>query len=124
MKTIRLLTIGHSYVLSVNRATIREVARDSRFQVTVAAPQFFYGDLRPVQCEPEPADSPLKLVPIPARFTRCIHVFHYSGKPLRDLIVRNSFDGIHAWEEPYILAGYQIARLARKTRSRFCFRTA
>ena len=124
MKKIRLLTIGHSYVLSINRATIREVARDPRFEVTVAAPGFFCGDLRPVKCEPEPADSPVKLVSIPARFTRRIHVFHYSGRALRELILRNSFDGIHAWEEPYILAGYQIARLARKSGSRFCFRTA
>jgi len=124
MKRLRLLTIGHSYVLSVNRATVREVARDPAFDITVAAPQFFHGDLRPLHCEPEPPGSPLKLIPIPARWTRRIHVFQYSGKALRDLILRNPFDGIHAWEEPYIFAGYQIARLARRSGSRFCFRTA
>jgi glycosyltransferase involved in cell wall biosynthesis len=124
MKKIRLLTIGHSYVLSVNRATVREVARDPAFDITVAAPQFFHGDLRSIECEPEPPGSPLKLVSIPARFTQWIHVFHYSGKVLRDLILRNRFDAIHAWEEPYILAGYQIARLAQRSGSRLCFRTA
>src|SRR5882672_2166848 len=102
MKRLRLLTIGHSYVLSVNRATVREVARDPAFDITVAAPQFFHGDLRPLHCEPEPPGSPLKLIPIPARWTRRIHVFQYSGKALRDLILRNPFDGIHAWEEPFI----------------------
>src|SRR5436853_4406978 len=124
MRKIRLLTIGHSYVLSVNRATVREVARDPVFDITVAAPRFFHGDLRPLECEPEPQESSLKLVPIPARFTRHIHVFRYSGRALRDLILRNPFDGIHTWEEPYILAGYQIARLAKRSGSRFCFWTA
>src|SRR2546423_1153283 len=101
MNQIRLLAIGHSYVLAVNRATLREVARDTSFDITVAAPSFFHGDLRPVHCEPEPPDSPLKLVSIPARWTRHIHVFHYAERALRDLIVQQPFDGIHAWEEPY-----------------------
>jgi len=124
MKPIRVLTIGHSYVLAVNRATVREVARDPAFQVTVAAPAFFHGDLRPLTCEPEPAGSPLRLVPIHARWTKHIHVFQYAQKALRELILNEPFDAIHAWEEPYILAGYQIARLARRSGARFCFRTA
>ena len=124
MKPIRLLAIGHSYVLAVNRATLREVARDTSFDITVAAPTFFHGDLRPLNCEPEPPGSPLKLVSIPARWTSRIHVFQYSPKPLRDLILKHPFDGIHAWEEPYIFAGYQIARLARRSGARFCFRSA
>jgi len=124
MKPIRLLAIGHSYVLAVNRATLREVARDTSFDITVAAPSFFSGDLRPVHCEPEPPGSPLKLVSIPARWTGRIHVFHYAERALRDLIVKQPFDGIHAWEEPYIFAGYQIARLAKCSGARFCFRSA
>ncbi len=124
MKPIRVLAIGHSYVLAVNRATVREVACDPAFQVTVGAPAFFHGDLRPVECEPEPPGSPLKLVPIRARFTSRIHVFQYSGKELRDLILKNPFDAIHAWEEPYVFAGYQIARLAKRSGARFCFRSA
>ena len=124
MKPTRLLTIGHSYVLAVNRATAREVARDSNFQITVGAPSFFRGDLRAIECEPEPAGSPLKLVRIPCRWTSRIHVFQYSAKALRALILDQPFDAIHAWEEPYIRAGYQIARLAKRSRARFCFRSA
>jgi glycosyltransferase involved in cell wall biosynthesis len=124
MKPIRILTIGHSYVLAVNRATAREVAQDRCVEVTVAAPNFFHGDLRPVNCEPEPPGSPLKLVSLPCRWTSRIHVFQYSNKPLRDLIMKQPFDGIHAWEEPYTVAGYQIARLAKKSGARYCFRTA
>jgi len=30
----------------------------------------------------------------------------------------------NAWEEPYILAGYQIARALKDNPARFCFRTA
>ncbi len=124
MKRLRLLTIGHSYVLAVNRATIREVARDTSFDVTVGAPSFFHGDLRPVVCEPEPPGSPLHIAPIPARWTSRIHLFRYSGRALRELILKQPFDAIHAWEEPYIVAGYQIAALAKKSGARFCFRTA
>jgi glycosyltransferase involved in cell wall biosynthesis len=40
------------------------------------------------------------------------------------LIADGQFDGIHAWEEPYTFAGYQIARLAKKSGAQFCFRTA
>jgi len=124
MKPLRLLAIGHSYTLSVNRATAREVARDPSFEITVAAPSFFHGDLRPVVCEAEPAGSPLNLVTLPARWTSRIHLFQYSQTALRQLILKQPFDGIHAWEEPYVFAGYQIARLASRSGARFCFRTA
>ena len=45
-----------------------------------------------------------------ARWSRWIHVFHYHGRPLRRLIHQNEFDLVHAWEEPFVYAGYQIAR--------------
>ncbi len=35
-----------------------------------------------------------------------------------------NFDVVHAWEEPYIYAGYQIARSLRGLPARFVFRTA
>ncbi|MBV8072847.1 MAG: glycosyltransferase family 4 protein [Acidobacteriaceae bacterium] len=124
MKPIRILAIGHSYALRVNRAIAREVAKDDDFQVTIAAPNFFQGDLRPVHCEPEPKDSPLAVVPIPTHWTKQIHVFRYDAKSLRQLLLLGQFDGVHAWEEPYIFAGYQIAKAVRQTRGHFCFRTA
>ncbi len=121
---LRILTIGHSYCVTLNRATVREVAADPDFEVTVAAPSFFYGDLRPVTLEPEPPRSPLRLVPINTSFSRHIHVFRYDGSALKALIRENQFDLVHAWEEPYVLAGYQIARALRNSSARFCFRTA
>ena len=121
---IRVLTIGHSYVVGLNRAIAREVARDPAFEVTVAAPSFFHGDLRDLHLEPEPEGSPLRLVSLETRWSRLIHVFRYDAQALRRLVRDGEFDVVHAWEEPYIYAGYQIARSLKGTASRFCFRTA
>ena len=121
---IRILTIGHSYVIALNRAIVREVARHPDFEVTVAAPSFFHGDLRDVELEPEPEGSPLRLVGLDARWSRWIHVFHYDAGSLRRLIRQNEFDLVHAWHEPYIYAGYQIARSLAGLPIPFCFRTA
>ena len=76
----------------------------------MAAPSFFHGDLRNLELEPEPEDSPLRLVGLGARWTRWIHVFHYHARLLHRLVRENEFDLVHAWEEPYVYAGYQIAR--------------
>ena len=44
----RLLTIGHSYVVALNRRLPDEIARQAsgRWSVTVAAPAHYHGDLR------------------------------------------------------------------------------
>src|SRR5262245_53725985 len=105
-----VLSIGHSYTLASNRALIREVARAPDLEVTVAPPQFFYGDLRPVELEKEPPDSRLRLVGLKATATSLIHLFRYDETGLRQLINEGHFDVVHAWEEPYIYAGYQISR--------------
>lgn len=122
-RPLRVLSIGHSYVVALNRAVMREVARDPGIDLTVAAPTFFHGDLRPIPLEPEPAGSPLKVVPIDVRWTKRVHVFHYDRAALRALLAKK-FDVVHMWEEPYILAGYQIALALAKSDSRFAFWTA
>jgi len=123
-RPLRILTIGHSYCVAMNRGIVREVARDSNFEITVAAPKFFYGDLRPIAIEPEPAGSPLKVVGLATTLSRYIHVFRYDGSALRELLRSGDFDVVHAWEEPYVAAGFQIARALRNDSARFCFRTA
>lgn len=122
-RKLRVLTIGHSYCVAANRALIREVARDPDFDVTVAAPSSFQGDLRWVELEPEPAGSSLRVVPLKTRLSQRVHLFTYENRALRRLLSED-FDVVHAWEEPYILAGYQIARALRSSSARFCFRTA
>lgn len=124
MSRLRILTIGHSYCVAMNRALVREVARDPELEITVAAPSYFRGDLRPILLEPEPAGSPLRLAPLGTKLSRYIHVFRYDGAALRRLIDEGQFDVVHAWEEPYVFAGYQIARALKNSSARFCFRTA
>src|SRR5260221_34905 len=67
---IRVLTIGHSYVVAENRALVREVARDSQLDVTVVAPVAFDSGLGRIELQPEPSDSNLTLKALSARFTR------------------------------------------------------
>ncbi|WP_333649240.1 hypothetical protein [Candidatus Binatus sp.] len=70
-RRIRILTIGHSYVVAENRALVREVARYPELDVTVAAPAVFRSGLGPIELQPEPPalKSNLKLKALGARFT-------------------------------------------------------
>lgn len=110
---LNVLMIGHSYVVALNRRLCREVALagGGRFDVTVAAPASFRGDLRPIRLEPEPGE-PYALEPIPTRLSKIPHLFTYSGK-LRKLLRDRRWDVVHAWEEPYIAASAQVARHVR-----------
>ena len=104
---MRILTVGHSYVVSMNRRLAREWALEGH-DVTVAAPDFYHADLRPMHCETG-ENEPFELVKIPALGTRRVHIFRYGSK-LRDILKDGRFDVVHAWEEPFIYAGFQIAR--------------
>ncbi|MGH7932958.1 MAG: glycosyltransferase family 4 protein [Candidatus Binataceae bacterium] len=74
--------------------------------VTAVAPSFFHGDLRPIALER--CDGEIcRLESVRAFMTSRIHVFLYGGR-LRQ-ILRQPWDLVHSWEEPYILAGGQIA---------------
>jgi glycosyltransferase involved in cell wall biosynthesis len=121
---IRVLTIGHSYVVAENRALIREVARDPQLDVTVAAPGAFRSGLGLIELQPEPPGSNLELKALAARFTNWTQIFAYHRRGLATLIEKGDFDVVHAWEEPYIYAGYQIVRAMSRSNAAFCFRTA
>jgi glycosyltransferase involved in cell wall biosynthesis len=120
----RLLSIGHSYVVRLNRRLAHELssAGGGRWEVTAAAPAYFHGgsDLRPINFEPN-ENEPCRVAVLPARMTRFVHVFTYGGG-LRSLL-REGWDLVHAWEEPYILAGGQIA-LHTPHDTQLVFRTA
>ncbi|CAN5136451.1 hypothetical protein BH24GEM2_BH24GEM2_12340 [soil metagenome] len=79
----------------------------AEWDVTAVAPSFLEGDLRPVRVEPLPGEL-CRLEAIPAYHTNRIHVFRY-GSRLRE-ILREPWDVVHCWEEPYIVVGGQIAR--------------
>jgi glycosyltransferase involved in cell wall biosynthesis len=111
---MRILMVGHSYVVALNRRLCREVARagGDHLAVTVAAPSAYPGDLRPIVLEPL-AGEPYALEPVPVRMAslKVPHVFQY-GRRLGRLLA-DSWDVVHAWEEPFIVAGWQIARGTR-----------
>jgi hypothetical protein len=52
-RRLRLLSIGHSYVVALNRRLAHEMARAGadRWEVTAVAPQAMVGDLRPITLE-------------------------------------------------------------------------
>ena len=121
---LKVLTIGHSYVVAVNRATARHIAKDPAFDITVAAPRVMKDELRTIEVEPEPEGSGLRLVAIDAYLTRKIQLFAYSPTQIRRLLDDGGFDLVHIWEEPYVLAGFQLSRAVHRRQIPFCFRTA
>lgn len=110
---MRILTLGHSYVVAMNRRLAHEWA-EAGHEVTVAAPMFYHADLKPMSCE-ESSGEPFRLARISTRGSRRVHIFQY-GSELKQLMRTGGFDIVHAWEEPFIYAGFQIARWCpRKT---------
>jgi len=112
-------------VVGANRALAHAVQRAAgdRWDVQIIAPRYFHGrdDLRPAAFSPRP-DEPCPVVPIPAYLTRFVHVFGY-GLPSLRRVMCGSWDVVHAWEEPYIFAGAELAACAPRS-ARFVFRTA
>src|SRR5262245_33986274 len=116
----RLLTIGHSYVIALNRRLADEMARQGagRWSVTAAAPASFAGDLRRVALETRPGEA-CRVVPLTVYVDRVPHLMVYGG--LRRLM-SEPWDVVHCWEEPYVAAGAQIAEAAPAD-ARFVFAT-
>jgi glycosyltransferase involved in cell wall biosynthesis len=122
---LRLLTVGHSYVVGLNRRLPQEMARAGRgrWEITVVAPRAFAGrnDLGPLCFEPEARDQACATVTVPVHLSAHPHLFSY-GRTLRDLMAR-PWDMIHCWQEPYVMAGVQVARLTPR-QTPFVFWTA
>ncbi len=110
----RLLSVGHSYVVGLNRRLADEMARAGRgrWEVTAVAPRFMHGDLRPITLEPLPGEAS-QLEPVGVYGSRRPHLMAY-GRRLRTLLVAG-WDLVHCWEEPYVLAGFQVSRWAGRT---------
>jgi glycosyltransferase involved in cell wall biosynthesis len=105
-----LLSIAHSYVVAMNRRLAHEMARadGNAWEVTAIAPTCFHGsrDLRSVRLQTN-GPEPCRLEPVKAYLTGRVHVFFY-GRRLRALL-REPWDLVHCWEEPYVLVGGQVA---------------
>jgi glycosyltransferase involved in cell wall biosynthesis len=107
-KPRKLLSIGHSYVVALNRRLVNEIARIGKeeWEVTTVAPSFMHGDLRPMHLEVDPNEI-CQLKAVPVYLSQRIHVMTYSWQLKQ--ILQQGWDLVHCWEEPYILAGGQIA---------------
>jgi hypothetical protein len=113
LKPRRLLTVGHSYVVGINRRLAHAMQQHGRgrWEILCVAPTYFHGrnDLRPVTFAALP-DEACPVRAVPAYLTRLVHLFGYSWPKLCG-ILQGRWDVVHAWEEPYIFAGAQIAAL-------------
>lgn len=107
-RPLRLLTIGHSYAVALNRRLPHEIARVSggRWEVTAVAPRFVRSQLRNVTLEVR-ADELCQLEPINMYATKYVHVMGF-GVQLRE-ILRREWDLVHIFQDPYIFAGWQAA---------------
>ena len=90
MRPIRVLTIGHSYTIALNRAIVRELAKTRDFEITVVAPKFLLGDLRSVSIEPEPPASNLRIVALDATFSQFPQLLGYDAVQLTRVVARAS----------------------------------
>ncbi|MGG6265131.1 glycosyltransferase family 4 protein [Leptolyngbya sp. AN03gr2] len=102
----KLLTIGHSYIVPLNRRLANEMSRISQWEITVVSPSALKGDLRPLKLEINAHDR-ATVEGVPVRFDRVPQLMIY-GDRLRE-ILRQNWDLVHCWEEPYVLSGGQVA---------------
>jgi phosphatidyl-myo-inositol dimannoside synthase len=105
----RVLSISHSYVVALNRRLVQEMAKigGQQWQIAAVAPASFHARLRPLTAEPKATDDQFAFETVPLGLGRKAHTFLY-GLGLRELL-RSGMDIVHAWEEPYVFAGAQIA---------------
>ena len=109
MRQRRLLTVGHSYVVTLNRRLPHEMSLVGRgeWDVTVVAPKSMTGDLRPIHVAISP-EEPCCVEAVNVYFARRIHAMLY-GRRTKSILSAH-WDMVHIWEEPYIVAGFQLAR--------------
>jgi glycosyltransferase involved in cell wall biosynthesis len=95
-------------VVGLNRRLAHEMAcaGSGRWEVTAIAPRFIRGDLRPIALEELPGEAS-RLETIGVYGSRSPHLMFYPWR-LRGLL-RAGWDLVHCWEEPYVLAGFQVA---------------
>ncbi len=107
-RTRKLLSIGHSYVVALNRRLVNEMALlgKGKWDVTAVAPSIMHGDLRTLKLESDPKEI-CRLEKVPVYNSGRIHFMTY-GWRLKE-IMQQPWDLVHCWEEPYIFAGGQLA---------------
>jgi glycosyltransferase involved in cell wall biosynthesis len=108
LRPMRLLTVGHSYVVGLNRRLPDEIARASRgsWQVTVVAPRFVRSELRDIALEPSMTEA-CRVEGVDFLLSRHLHVAAF-GLKLRELLHRD-WDLVHIFQDLHLVAGWQSA---------------
>ena len=106
MSRPRLLSISHSYCVGLNRRLPDEIARTGEWDVTAVSPSRFRGDFAWHTLEGRPNEA-CRVEGVPVFASSRIHMMTY-GARLRSLL-REPWDLVHCWEEPYIAAAAQVA---------------
>ncbi|MFL6280568.1 MAG: glycosyltransferase [Vicinamibacterales bacterium] len=81
------------------------------WQVTAAAPARLQGDLRYIELEPIPNEA-CSVAAIEVRFGSHPHLRMYAGA--LGSLLKQPWDVVHGWEEPYVMASAQIARRVQR----------
>ena len=105
-KRRRIISVAHSYIAAVNRRLAHEIALVGDWDVTAVAPSFFHTDLRPMKME-RCGHEQCSVEEVNTWFSSRIHIMCY-GARLRELL-RQSWNLVHCWEEPFVVAGAQVA---------------
>ncbi|HYE74593.1 MAG TPA: glycosyltransferase, partial [Blastocatellia bacterium] len=122
-RPIRVLSIGPSHIIALNRSAFRELANNEEFAITVVAPNKFKGDLRPLSLEREPEGSRLNLIGIDAVSTGSIHLFTYDQKQLNQVMSEQVYDLVYIWAEPFSMSCYQVINACSQDK-KICLFTA
>lgn len=107
-KARRLATVGHSYVITANRRLAHEMAVQGkgRWDVTAIAPVRYRADFGRVAAHARDGEAS-RLQTLNVRLDRSPHLMWYAGL---DAVLKDAWDVVHCWEEPYVAAGAQVAR--------------
>src|SRR4051812_18223194 len=102
-KPRRLLSIGHSYVVSLNRRLAAEMSQVSggSWEVTTVAPKMMHGELGRVCLDKSVQEC--RVEPVSVYGSRHVHFMTYETRIKS--IMDAGWDLVHAWEEPYVAAG-------------------
>ena len=116
----RLLTVGHSFVVHLNRKLAHELSRvgATEWDVHCLAPRTYRGDFAWEHFR-RVIDEPCTTSAVPAYGTRSPHLFFY-GRELNEVMGR-PWHAIYTWEEPYTVSGLQVARAANKASIYTCY---
>ena len=108
-RPLRLVTIGHSYVVALNRRLPHEIARVSsgRWEVTAVAPRFVHAELRNIALEPD-AGEMCRVESVDLHASRHLHVIAF-GWRLRELLQQQLGPGTHLPGAVHPVAGWQSA---------------